>query len=134
LAKKIKYRSGAEAKFAEYLKKQKIKFKYEPYPLVYEVKELKKYWLDFQLISPYLGKYGPEDILIEFKGRFTAADRKKLLRVQNDNPFHEIRLVFQQDNKLSKKSKTKYSDWAKKNGFKYHVGISLPKEWLEELR
>lgn len=138
MTKKIKYRSGAEEQFAKYLKSKGLKFQYEPYSLSYSIKEVRKYKPDFckKIEWKTMGSSSPVDasVILEFKGRFTPSDRKKMLLVRDQYPYYDIRIVFQQDNKLSKKSKTRYSDWAKKNGFKYHVGISLPKEWLEELR
>lgn len=73
-------------------------------------------------------------ILIEFKGRFTGADRTKMLRIKEQHPGLDLRIVFQQNQRLYKGSPNYYVDWAKKHGFKYHIGISLPKEWIEELK
>lgn len=117
------YRSKAEERFAEYLKEQGIYFTYETLALNYEVVETKRYFPDFIF----------DDFIIEFKGRFTAFDRKKMLRVKEQHPDLDIRLVFMQDNPIRKGSKTRYSDWARKHGFKYHVGINLPKKWIKEL-
>lgn len=120
------YRSNSEAGFATYLRNHKIKFKYEPYKLKYAITLYRKYLPDFVF------KDGA--IIVEFKGWFTASDRKKMLAVRDANPEIDIRLVFEKDNYLSKHKKGRYSDWAKENGFKYHVGISLPKEWVEEFK
>lgn len=68
-------------------------------------------------------------VLIECKGRLTAADRKKLLLVKKQHPRLDLRLLFQFDNKLSPRSKTRYSTWAEKNGFEWAVG-SIPRGWL----
>lgn len=83
-----------------------------------------RYTPDFR---PYPGTKG---FYVEAKGRFTGRDRRKALAMKTDWPAEEVRYVFMRDNKLSKNSKTKYSDWCKDNGFKYHVGNEIPKGWL----
>lgn len=67
-----------------------------------------------------------QEIVIEAKGRFSAADRKKMLLVREAHPDIDLRLLFQQDNWLTKKKKSRYSDWARKNGFKYSIWPELP--------
>lgn len=68
-------------------------------------------------------------IYLETKGWFRPRDRQKMLSVKRNNPHLDIRLVFMKDNKISKSSKTKYSDWCEKHGFIYSVG-SIPAEWF----
>lgn len=84
----------------------------------------KKYYPDF-VINP--GEDG--EFYIELKGWFKPTDRTKMLAVKESNPNLDIRLVFQNDNWLTKNKKQRYSDWANKHGFKYSVG-SIPKEWI----
>jgi hypothetical protein len=67
---------------------------------------------------------------IEAKGYFRSDDRTKLLAVKQAHPQADIRIVFSQDNKLTKRAKSKYSDWCKKNGFLYSIG-SIPSDWLK---
>lgn len=56
--------------------------------------------------------------IIESKGYFDAKARSKMIAVKKQNPGWKIVLVFQNpNNKISKKSKTTYAEWAKKNGF-----------------
>lgn len=88
--------------------------------MVYKVDETKRYLPDFVL---------PGNVVVECKGRLTAADRKKMLLVKRQNPDLDLRLLFQFDNKLSPRSKTRYSTWADKNGFPWAVG-SIPRGWL----
>lgn len=118
------YRSKAEQRFAEYLEEQGIKFDYEKATFEYLVHETRKYIPDFHARGIY----------IEFKGLFDSDARKKMVRVRDQNEGIDLRLVFMQDNPIRKGSKTRYSDWAEANGFKYHVGISLPKKWIKELK
>lgn len=100
---------------------------YEDQTLYYTIPEqVHKYKPDFTL---------PNNVIIEVKGRFTAADRRKMAFVIEQNPEKDIRLLFQTDNKISSNSRTRYSDWCKKRGIKYHVSSrgEVPKEWLEHL-
>jgi len=84
-------------------------------------------------------KYIPDIILrhrngtttfIEVKGYLRPADRTKLIAVKRFNPEIDLRIVFAQDNFLYKGSKTRYSDWARKNGFPFAFG-EIPKEWMK---
>lgn len=125
-----KKRSGLEEKFAEVLRSQNIHYDYEGLSIKYKVSKVKFYKPDF--ILSY--KYKDKEMLIETKGWFTSVDRQKLIYVLESNPGIDLRLVFEKDNKLNRKSNTRYSDWAKKHGIKYHVGIGIPDEWLNELR
>lgn len=121
-------RSGFELKTAKFLDEKKIKYKYEELKVSYVVPEAKRtYTPDFQL---------PNGIVVECKGRFSAADRKKMGLAIEQNPDLDIRMLFMLDNTISKVSKTKYSDWCEKRGIKWHVAKdgSIPQEWLDETK
>lgn len=66
---------------------------------------------------------------IETKGYLRPTDIIKLKAVKASNPDIDLRLVFFKDNKLKANSRTKYSDWAYKNGFMFAIG-NVPKGWL----
>jgi hypothetical protein len=71
-------------------------------------------------------------IIIESKGRLTAADRAKMLLVKADNPELDIRFVFQRaSNRISKASKTTYAAWCDANGFRW-AEKEVPAAWLAE--
>jgi len=70
-------------------------------------------------------KYGNK-IYIEAKGRFTSSDRTKMLRVKELHPDKDIRLVFMQDNYLTKRKIKRYTEWATDNGFINSVFPKLP--------
>lgn len=70
------------------------------------------------------------NFLIECKGRFDPDDRKTLLGVRESHPTLDLRIMFQRDNFISKKSRTRYSDWATKQGFLWALGTEVPEEWL----
>lgn len=118
-----KYRSGLEERVAKELEDQGVPFKYEELRINYLLSEGRKYTPDFQL---------PNGIIIETKGRFTAADRKKHLLIQKQHPDLDIRFVFSNPNsKLGKGAKSTYADWCDKHGFQY-AKQSIPKEWIDE--
>jgi hypothetical protein len=102
----------------------RIPYKYEEKVVSYTVPESKhRYTPDFEL---------PNGIIIETKGRFITADRKKHLLVKEQHPELDIRFVFSNPRaKISKTSKTTYADWCDKFGFKYAAKM-IPKEWLDE--
>jgi len=81
------------------------------------------------------GWYGPDFFLesgyiIETKGRFTAADRRKMLAVKEQHPELQLVILFMRDNKIHKNSQTKYSDWCEANEFDYSVGTIDPR-WIK---
>ena len=96
-------------------------FKYEEFKIKYEVHETRTYTPDFEL---------PNGIIIESKGRFVPADRKKHLLVKKQHPELDIRFVFSNSRaKINKGSKTTYGDWCDKNGFQYSDKL-IPEGWI----
>lgn len=115
------YRSGLEEKVAAQLDELSVSYEYESFKIDYQVSEFRKYTPDFLL---------PNGIIVETKGRFVAADRKKHLLIQKQHPLLDIRFVFSNSKaKISKNSKTSYADWCEKNGFLYADKL-IPQEWL----
>jgi hypothetical protein len=81
------------------------------------------------------GWYTPDFILssglvVETKGRFTAADRRKMLAVVDAHPDLKIVMLFMRDNKIHKNSTTYYSDWCMSHNIEYAIGHPH-KEWLK---
>lgn len=113
-------RSKFEKDIATLLKDKRVKFKYEPHGVPYIIEA--SYFPDFKI----------GEIYIEAKGHFTAQDRKKMKAVKESNPNMDIRFWFMRDNYLTKAKKSRYSDWAKKHGFPYHVGLEFPKKWFNK--
>lgn len=122
-ARRLGFRSGIEVKVAKQLEEAGIKVEYETTKIRYVQPETKHtYTPDFVL---------PNGIIIETKGRFVAADRKKHLLIKQQHPDLDIRFVFQRSqNTINKGSKTTYADWATKNGFLY-ADKEIPDEWLK---
>lgn len=117
-----RYRSKLEAQIASHLTTSGVQFGYESlsYPYVKEC----RYTPDFFL---------PSGVIIEAKGWFRSADRSKLLLVKERNPGLDLRLVFQNArNRLNKKSKTTYGEWATKYGFQFSDGGRIPTDWIKE--
>ena len=122
-AHRLGFRSGIEVKVAKQLEEAGIKVEYETTKIRYVQPETKHtYTPDFVL---------PNGVIIETKGRFVAADRKKHLLIKQQHPDLDIRFVFQRSqNTINKGSKTAYADWATKNGFLY-ADKEIPDEWLK---
>ncbi|MEK9918438.1 MAG: hypothetical protein VW496_03495 [Pelagibacteraceae bacterium] len=122
-ARKYGYRSGLEHKVAEALKEQRIKYLYEAVKIEWEDLAYRTYTPDFVL---------PNGIIIETKGMFTAADRRKHLAVHNQHPELDIRFIFENSRrKLRKGAKSSYGEWCMRYGFRYFDRI-IPEEWLKE--
>ena len=122
-ARKYGYRSGLELKTAKYLDDLHIKYKYEKVKIEWEDLTYRTYTPDFVLYN---------GIIIETKGMFTAADRKKHLAIKKQHPHLDIRFVFENSNrKLRKGAKTRYYQWCNKYDFDYYDRI-IPEEWLKE--
>lgn len=118
------YRSGLEEKIAASLTLRKVPFEFEAAKIKY-VKPVTNhtYTWDFKL---------PNGIIVESKGRFVTADRKKHLLIQDQHPDLDIRFVFSNPySRISKTSQTTYAKWCEKNGFKY-AKKDIPQEWIEE--
>lgn len=115
------YRSGLEERVSKELEEAGVKYEYETQKIKYRVEEDRTYTPDFIL---------PNGIIVETKGRFTTADRKKHLLIQKQHPELDIRFVFQNSRaKLYKGAKSTYAQWCDKQGFMY-ADKSIPEEWL----
>ena len=116
------YRSGLEDDIAKDLKDRGVNFEYEKLKVQWQLLENKTYTPDFIL---------PNGIIIESKGRFVPEDRKKHLKVREQNPKLDIRFVFSNSrNKIRKGSKTTYAMWCEKNNFLY-ADKRIPDEWIK---
>lgn len=122
-ALKAGYRSGLEEKVGDQLKKLGIDAGYETIKIKYRVEEDRTYTPDWIL---------PNGIIVETKGRFVAADRKKHLLIRKQHPELDIRFVFTNSRaRISKTSSTTYAAWCTKHGFLY-ADKEIPLEWLQK--
>lgn len=127
-------RSSFELKVADILSKQASKkdfeWHYESEIIEYTVppvpERIARYTPDFPIVNAS-GKVW----YLETKGLWTVADRKKHLLIKKEHPDVDIRLMFQRDNYIRKGSKTKYSDFCRKNNIKWCVG-ELDWDWFDE--
>jgi len=124
VARKYGFKSGLEENISQQIESKGIEVQYESQKVDYIVPASKHtYSPDFRL---------PNGIIVETKGRFVAADRKKHLLVKQQHPELDIRFVFSNSkNKISKNSKTTYGDWCVKNGYQYADKV-IPESWFSE--
>ncbi len=119
---KYGYRSGLEDRISKQLKSLSVPVKYEEMKIKYAINEVRTYTPDFEL---------PNGIIIESKGRFVVADRKKHLLIKKQYPELDIRFVFSNSRaKINKGSKTTYGMWCDKHGFLYADKL-IPEEWIK---
>lgn len=115
-----RYKSKFEGVIAAQLSKLKAKAKYEPIKL------------DYTLECSYVPDWVlPGGVILEAKGKLDSITRRKMLAVKKAHPNLDIRFIFMRaKNRISKKSKTTYGEWATKNGFKFADG-EVPKGWIK---
>jgi len=131
-------RSGFEERVAKELDDAKVDYEYESREFVYSEPLRKNLAACGDCGSRNLvrsGKYTPDFVLksgliIEAKGRFTAADRRKMKAMKAQHPDVNIVMLFMRDNALSRKSRTFYSDWCMENDYDFSIG-TLKKEWIQ---
>ena len=121
------YRSGLEQAVAEQLQKEQLDFEYEP-------KEGRIPYTKPASNHKYTPDFVFKKFIVETKGRFVTADRKKHKLIKEQHPDIDIRFVFSNSKtRISKTSKTTYGKWCELNGFKYADKV-VPDEWLKEIK
>jgi len=126
VALKHGFRSGLEEDVAKMLTEAGIPFTYEETKIKYiKPASEHQYTPDFVLDN---------GIIVETKGRFLIADRKKHMLIKRQQPHLDIRFVFSNSKqKLNKGSYTTYAQWCVKNGFMY-ADKMIPDDWIKERR
>jgi hypothetical protein len=122
------FRSGLEARIAEQLRDEGVRFTYEKTTIPYVKKngKVSSYTPDFHVNKVFY---------VEAKGYFVgrAADRLKLVLVKEQHPELDLRLVFEREGRrVSAGSSMTYADWADAHGFQWTGGGALPSRWIEE--
>ena len=118
--KTSKFRSGLEEQVAKLLEGLGVTYEYESTRVPYTIQH--HYSPDFIL---------PNHVLLETKGYWDAKDRRKILAVKKDNPYLDLRMVFQSPyNKINKNSKTTYAKWCEKHDIPWTAYHNIPLEWL----
>jgi predicted nuclease of restriction endonuclease-like RecB superfamily len=87
---------------------------YEPQKFDYTTKHV--YVPDFRITD------GDGVFFVESKGYLRPDNRRTMLAVRDQHPALDLRLLFQRNQKLGSRSKTRYSDWAEQHGFSYCIG------------
>tara|TARA_B110000093_G_scaffold28364_1_gene28114 strand:+ start:3721 stop:4125 length:405 start_codon:yes stop_codon:yes gene_type:complete len=117
------YRSGLEEATAINLKERGVSFTYEEDKIKWLDSKERSYTPDFVLDN---------GIIIETKGRFVSADRRKHKEIKKQYPDKDIRFVFSNSRaKLYKGAKSSYAEWCDKEGF-LHSDKVIPEEWTNE--
>tara|TARA_R100001129_G_scaffold30231_1_gene19976 strand:+ start:844 stop:1329 length:486 start_codon:yes stop_codon:yes gene_type:complete len=117
------YRSGLEHLVSKQIRHARNKIRYEA---------MKIQWVDFSVRS-----YTPDFILdngiiLEVKGFWDTADRRKHVEIKRQHENLDIRFVFENSRKkIRKGSKTSYGDWCEKNNILFCDRV-VPKMWLQE--
>lgn len=120
------WRSGLEESVAKTLTEAGVPFTYEKTKIRY-IKPASEhlYTPDFVLDN---------GIIVETKGLFLVADRKKHILIKRQHPNLDIRFVFSNSKqRLTKTSRTTYAQWCVKNGFLY-ADKEIPVDWIKERR
>jgi len=118
--KTSKFRSGLEEQVAKLLEGLGVTYEYESKRVPYTIQH--HYSPDFIL---------PNHVLLETKGYWDAKDRRKILAVKKDNPYLDLRMVFQSPyNKINKNSKTTYAKWCDKHDIPWTSYHNIPLDWL----
>lgn len=102
-------------------KRPDIEAQYEPRKLPYVL--ALEYTPDWECV---LVHQGPVSFYLEAKGKFDYEERRKALAVISNNPGIDLRFVFMRDNKLNKRSQTRYTDWCKQHNIRCSVFPKLP--------
>jgi len=124
-------KSGLEEAIHIFLTEKKVNFSYEGMKIVFsQPTKQKKYTPDFPIKKSFI---------VEAKGNFNSADRKKHKLIKAQHPHYDIRFIFSNSKtKIGKKSQTTYGKWCDLFNFKYHCVAStklpFPTEWLTEIR
>lgn len=118
-----RYKSKFEGEIGRLMTEAGIEFQYEPADkrVPYHMEHV--YHPDFLL---------PHGVLVEAKGFLDAVDRRKLLRVKQEHPELDLRLLFQRSTtRISRALRSlTYAEWADRHGFLWAQGPEIPKSWL----
>lgn len=112
---------GFEHRLKRELEAQGASFLFEPFYVPY-LKE-SRYLPDIVLSN---------GIIVEAKGWFKSADRRKHRLIKQQYPALDIRFVFSNPHsRISKQSQTTYAQWCEHHGFQY-ADKHIPAAWLNE--
>ena len=117
------FRSGLEQLIANQIKEGKHKIRYEV---------MKIQCVDFSILSYTTDFVLDNGIILEVKGFWSTADRRKHVEIKNQHGNLDIRMVFENSKrKIRKGSNTSYADWCDKKEIPFCDRV-VPKIWLKE--
>ena len=131
ISEKVLLKSGLEEVIYNFLTKEDVSFSYETLKIYFDQPTQKKtYTPDFPIKKSFI---------VEAKGAFNSADRKKHKLIKAQHPEYDIRFIFSNSKtRIGKKSKTTYGKWCDLFGFKYHcihsTNKKFPNNWLKEIK
>ena len=119
-----KFRSKFEKHVWDTMTRHKKKAEYEPFAIPYVIPASNhKYFPDLVL---------PNGVIVEIKGKLDVRTCAKMIAVKKSNPDLDIRFVFMNArNKMNKRSKTRYWEWAERHGFPWAEGTIPLDCWKE---
>ena len=114
------FRSGLEERVADLLSELGVSYEYESTKIGYVIQHT--YTPDFVL---------PNGVVLECKGYWDAEDRRKIKNIKKQEPYLDLRMVFQSPfTKINKNSKTTYAKWCDKHDIPWTHFHNIPIEWL----
>jgi hypothetical protein len=124
MPKRDPFRSGLERRIAAQLRGLGVPFDHEPFKVRFTQPAKSRLYLpDFVL---------PNGIILEAKGRWETADRRKFLFIEEDWPDLDIRFVFSNAHQtISKQSDTTYAMYCDTNGWLW-AHREVPRSWVKE--
>ena len=131
ISEKVLLKSGLEEVIYNFVTKEDVSFSYETLKIYFDQPTQKKtYTPDFPIKKSFI---------VEAKGAFNSADRKKHKLIKAQHPEYDIRFIFSNSKtRIGKKSKTTYGKWCDLFGFKYHcihsTNKKFPNNWLKEIK
>ena len=131
ISEKVRLKSGLEEVIYNFLLSKNVLFSYETLKINFDFpSQNRTYTPDFPI---------KQSFIVEAKGAFNSADRKKHKLIKAQHPEYDIRFIFSNSKtRIGKKSKTTYGKWCDLFGFKYHcihsTNKKFPNNWLKEIK
>ena len=123
ISEKIKLKSGLEEVIFAFLSSENVSFSYETLKITFDQPTQKRtYTPDFPIKKSFI---------VEAKGNFNSADRKKHKLIKAQHPELDIRFVFQKLKTKVQGGRFTCEEWCIKYNFLYAESI-VPNSWIHE--
>jgi hypothetical protein len=124
-----------EVKVIEDLIRRKVSYVHHPDPIPYHRPVLGGFCLVCDSNEVRKGALYQPDLFLVESGRYvelkggtmTQESRGRLVHLMQSG--QELSFLFARDNRLSRGSRTKYSQWAARHKAPWAIGDSIPEEW-----